>query len=324
MKRRILCFCLVLIICVSCFCSCSNNEYSNDTFFGMDTFVTVKTDKQGEDAEKIFASCKELLASLEGEFSRHDEGSTAYKYNNGSEKMSVSADFKEAVTVAEQVRRDTDGAFTITAGALTELWEKCEERGSLPNDEELQKALESVKSNVKLLGFVLDKSDAVLEFGGIAKGYACDKLVEAMKADGSESGMVSFTSTIGVFGSNPSGQKWKIAIKDPKDTNKVLGYVSLGDAFLSVSGDYERFYEIGGEKYTHILDTKTGMPVNNGIHSVAVVAKSGALSDALATAFFAMGPAEVEKKYGSSNDIAYLFVTDDGIVSNLAMKKIYK
>ncbi len=324
MKRRILCFCLVLVICVSCFSSCSNNEYSNETFFGMDTFVTIKTDKQDEDAEKIFENCKGILEALDGGFSRHIEGSTTYKYNNGNEKLNISTDYKNVLELAEQVRRDTDGAFTVTAGALTELWEKCEERGSLPTDEELQKALKSVSSNVKLMGYVLDKTDAVLEFGGIAKGYACDKLIEAMKEGGSESGMVSFTSTIGVFGSNPSGQKWKIAIKDPKDTNKVLGYVSLSDAFLSVSGDYERFYEIGGEKYTHILDTKTGMPVNNGIHSVAVVAKSGALSDALATAFFAMGPDAVKKKYENSNDIAYLFVTDEGIVSNLAMKKIYK
>ncbi len=324
MKRRSVCLILALIVCVSYLTSCGGSEYTEDTFFGMDTFVTIKTDSRGEEAEKIYAECKKVLEALDGGFSRHIESSTTYKYNNGNEKLNVSTDYKELLTVAEEVRRDTDGAFTVTAGALTELWEKCELRGSLPTDEEIKTALKSVESEVKLFGYVLDKTDAVLELGGIAKGYACDRLVTAMKEGGSKSGMVSFTSTIGVFGSNPSGNKWKIAIKDPLDTSKVLGYVSLSDAFLSVSGDYERFYEIGDEKYTHILDTKTGMPVDNGVHSVAVVAKSGALSDALATAFFVMGPEKVQEKYGSSNDIAYLFVTDAGVVSNLAMNKIYK
>ena len=324
MRRKIVCLGLVLVLCMSCFVSCGESEYSDETFFGMDTFVTIKTDKQGEEAEKIYESCKNVLEALDGGFSRHIEGSTTYKYNNGNEKVNVSTNFKELLDIAEEVRRETDGAFTVTSGALTELWELCELRGSLPTEEELTTALKAVESEVKLEGYVLDKTDAVLEFGGIAKGYACDKLVETMKEGGSKSGMVSFTSTSGVFGISPSGNKWKIAIKDPLDTSKVLGYVSLSDAFLSVSGDYERFYEIGDEKYTHILDTKTGMSVNNGVHSVAVVANSGALSDALSTALFVMGPEKAQQLYGNSVDVAFLFVTDDGIVTNFAMNKIYK
>ena len=322
--RRIICLILVLAVCFCCLTSCGEGEYSDETFFGMDTFVTIKTDRQGDEASAIYENCKKVLEALDGGFSRHIEGSTTYKYNNGEDKVNVSTDYKELLDIAEEVRRETDGAFTVTAGALTELWEKCELRGSHPTEEELQTALKSVESEVKLNGYVLSQTDAVLEFGGIAKGYACDKLVEAMKQGGSKSGMVSFTSTIGVFGISPSGNKWKIAIKDPLDTNKVLGYVSLSDAFLSVSGDYERFYEIGDEKYTHILDTETGMPVNNGVHSVAVVAKSGALSDALSTALFVMGPEKAQQLYGNSDEVAFLFVTDDGIVSNFAMNKIYK
>ncbi len=325
MKKRILCLCLTVVLCLCC-SSCGKKAYKEDTFFGMDTFVTLKIDQKGDVAENIFSGAREILSGLEKEFSRHTEDSTVYKFNNSKDGVFVSSDFKELVQLSESISVETDMAFTITLGALTELWEKGEEENKVPTGDECKAALMSVGSTLEFSDMYLKKTneDVVLEFGAVAKGYACEKLVEYMKENGSESGMVSFTSTIGVFGSNPSGENWKIAIKNPKATNEILGHVSLADAFLSVSGDYARFYEIGDQKYTHILDTKTGQPVNNGVHSVAVVAKSGALSDALATAFFAMGPEKVLEKYKESEDICVLFVTDEGIVMNSSMEKIYK
>jgi len=148
-------------------------------------------------------------------------------------------------------------------------------------------------------------------------------LVDLLKEKGVASGMVSFSSSIGVIGNNPSGKKWKIAIKDPFDTDNILGHVEVADAFVSVSGDYERWYEISGKKYCHIIDLKSGRPVENGVREVVVVCGSGAESDALSTAFFAMGVDEVSKKYGLSTDVKYLIVTDDGIFMNESMKSIF-
>ena len=183
----------------------------------------------------------------------------------------------------------------------------------------------SVKDGIETAENSLKKqnSNTKLEFGGIAKGYACDKAIEYLKDNGAKSAMVSFVSSMGVFGMNSEGQPWRIALKNPTTPDSIAGVIVMNDGFLSVSGDYERYYEIEGKKYNHILDPRSGLPVENGIHSVAVVAPTGAESDALSTAFFVMGVEEAEKKYKDSLDIKYLFITDSGIFMNGSMAEIF-
>ncbi len=314
--KRILFF-VCFIVCISL--TACKGEYVEENFFCMDTLATINADTDNFDSIK---KCRELLTSLNTTLSRHSENGQTAKYNASENGIEVSDDIKNIITTAEVITENTDGAFSVFAGGLTALWEKSTRH---PSDAEIKKALDSIQTNAVFNGNFLEKNNenALLEFGGIAKGYACDKAVALLKNEGVTSGMVSFSSSIGVFGESPDGEPWKIAIKDPADTDRVMGYVSLNDGYLSVSGDYERFYEIDGKKYNHIIDTKTGLPVDNGVHSVIVVANTGAESDALSTAFFVMGADEVEEEYAGSREVKYLIVTEDGIFMNDAMKEIY-
>ena len=108
---------------------------------------------------------------------------------------------------------------------------------------------------------------------------------------------------------------FNIGIRCPNTSGELWGYVSLNNRSLSVSGDYERFYEIGGEHYPHILDPKTGCPVKGDIHSVAVIADSGAVADALSTAIFAMGIREAAALYQNGElSFEFLCITDTDVV----------
>ena len=315
MKRLVF---LVFILICALFTSCSRS-YKEESFFCMDTFATVMVDTDNND---VIKQCRELLENLDKDFSRHNYRGHTAEFNASQNGAELSADIIELIEIAQNITKQTDGAFSVFSGALTSLWS---ESTVYPSSDIIKNAVDSIDFEPEFNGSFLEKSNinTKLEFGGIAKGYACDRAVELLKNNGVNSGMVSFSSSIGVFGENPDGNLWRIAVKNPVDTNKILGYISLNNEFLSVSGDYERHYEIDGKKYNHIIDIKSGLPVDNGIHSVVVVAENGALCDALSTAFFVMGEEKVVEKYADSLSVKYLIVSDKGIFINDSMKKIF-
>ena len=103
-------------------------------------------------------------------------------------------------------------------------------------------------------------------------------------------GLITFGSNVTVFGSKSDGQAFRIGLRDPQNANASVGTLLLPDRqVLSVSGDYERFVTVQGEKYHHILDPQSGYPADTGLSSVAVIAADGVLADALSTALFVMG-----------------------------------
>lgn len=315
--KRILCF--LLIITAVFTTSCGRSGYLEDSFFAMDTVVTLRLDT---DDRGVFSQCRQLLTELDSMLSRHNTDGQIAKFNVSLQRGALTDEALGLIRLGVEVEKATDGAFSVFSGGLTELWSGAE---NYPDSEAIKSAVESVSAPVTINGGFLEKTSAhtKLELGGIAKGYACDKAVELLRARGLTSGMVSFASSIGVFGKNPQGEAWRIAVRDPIDTQSVLGYISMTDGFLSVSGDYERWYTVDGKRYNHIIDPRSGLPVDNGVRSVAVVAESGALSDALSTAIFVMGREAAEEKYADDGGIGYLIVTDDGVFMNNAMKKYY-
>ena len=317
MKKILFILCAVLcLLLVSCG---KNNAYTEKTYFYMDTMVSVRIDT---DSKENFDACRKLLNELDVELSRHNEDGMTSAFNMSEKGCYVNSTLSDVIEIGESVTNRCCGAFSVYSGGLTELWENSE---AYPTDDEILSATESVVAAELTEDCFLEKKNenTKLEFGGIAKGYACDKLVDLLKAEGVSSGMVSFSSSIGVFGNNPDGKPWRIALKDPTDPQTIMGYLTLNDGFISVSGDYERFYEIDGKKYNHILDVKTGLPVNNGVQCAVVISESGAECDALSTAFMVMGNTLVEEKFGESEKVKYLIVENGQIFMNDGMRKIF-
>ena len=152
-----------------------------------------------------------------------------------------------------------------------------------------------------------------LGLGGVAKGHALDRSAAALREQGLTDFAISAGGQIYAAGQK-SDRPWRVAIRDPRGvTDGWFGMVEAGDASVSTSGDYERFFEVDGERYHHILDPATGQPAR-GLRSATVVAADAALADALSTALVVMGPDRGMPLVEALDDVEAVLVDDGGRV----------
>lgn len=291
----------------------------------MSTVISVKIPKDTANVDTLLKNTEELIYSLETLLSATNENSEISLFNQADSELALSDDTLKVIRTALDVAANTGGAYNPACLPLTELWD-ISGGGYLPTEEEIATALSKTDhSLLNVSNNILSKSEHEIriDLGGVAKGYALEKCVDYLR-DKCEYGMISFGGNVGVWGTKPDSSKWEIGVKDPFDTSKTVGYFSIDQGYISVSGDYERFFEKDGVRYHHIFDTETGRPANNGIHSVAVYTKDGALGDALSTALFVMGYEDAVALYQSEiYNFEALFVTDDGILMTEGAKELF-
>jgi FAD:protein FMN transferase len=199
--------------------------------------------------------------------------------------------------IAEALRysRESDGAFDITVGPLMKAWGFFRGEGRMPSSGELATARRHVGAAHLVLNpaektIAFDEPGVELDLGGIAKGYAVDRVVRLLEKRQVAAALVSAGgSTVYGLGLPPGRKGWDVAIQDPIDSRKTALTVTLNDRALSVSGTSEKSFESGGVRYSHIMDPRSGMPVQ-GVLSVAVLTSTGTAGDALDNALFVMGP----------------------------------
>jgi FAD:protein FMN transferase len=221
------------------------------------------------------------------------------RINREAAQQPVKTDTELFNFLAECLRysRASGGGFDITVGALMKAWGFFRGEGRMPSDTELAKA----RANTGYQNLRLNPTDHTVSFaalgleldlGGIAKGYAVDRAVAMLKQHGIQSALVNAGgSTIYGLGAPPNETTgWAVQLQDPLNARKPALTVRLKDRALSVSGNYEKFFELGGVRYSHIMDPRTGRPVPN-ILSVAVLASDGTKGDALDNVFYVQGVA---------------------------------
>jgi thiamine biosynthesis lipoprotein len=212
---------------------------------------------------------------------------------------------------------ETAGAFDITVGPLMKAWGLFRGQGRLPSGWELSQVMTRVGyRRVKLdqdrrtISFAAEGVE--LDLGGIAKGYAVDQAVEILHSNGVTSALVSSgTSSIYALGAPPEERAWKITLRNPYQADKVGDVVYLKNYSLSVSGSYEKFFRLGGKTYCHILDPRSGRPVENML-AAAVLAPRTVGSDALSTAFFVLGVEGSRKYLATHGNLSVLFYQPSG------------
>jgi thiamine biosynthesis lipoprotein len=189
----------------------------------------------------------------------------------------------------------SDGAFDVTVGPLMRAWGFFRGQGHYPTDVELAQARASVGwRNVHLdpatrtVHFARKGTD--IDLGGIGKGYAVDRVVTLLREAGVASALVDAgSSTLYAIGAPPGESGWPIRVPRPGDRTHALSLVRLRDASLSTSGSYEKFFQLNGHIYCHIMDPRTGRPVQDMLQT-SVIAKDATTTDALSTTLFVMGP----------------------------------
>lgn len=320
---------------------CGQTPYqyrTTDIAMGTMFSVNVYTDRQeGKELPKVL---KERITQLEEEeLSWRVPTSEIGSVNaaaGGGETVAISGDLQADLAELMEISERSGGAFDFTIGPVTRLWnidEAAQGGGiALPTPQEVAEAL-AVTGYEKLgaCGEPFDTRDGIslpvgmsIDLGAVGKGIACDRLRECLVQEDVAGAVISVGGSIMTYGSKPDGAAWQVGIVNPHDTTALLGTLSLnGEWYVSTSGDYERFVEVDGKVYHHIIDPATGYPADSGLKSVTILCKSGLLSDALSTACFVLGAEEgmaLAESYGAEA----LFVDDNGtIYMTEQMKKIF-
>lgn len=269
----------------------------------MGTFARVVVVAADSNTAKVcIEAAFERLRSIENLMSYQKDDSELTRINRNAAKgpVRVSESTFEVLQKAIEFSELSDSAFDMTVGPLVDLWRSAAEANSVPTGAELREA----RSKVGFEKLILDANEMSVKFtvdgmkldlGGIAKGYAIDKAVEAMQKYGASGAMVDVGGDIRCFGRPPGGKEyWLIGLQDPGETKEHIGegktllVLKLTDAAVATSGGYRRFALIEGKKYSHIIDSKTGYS-SEDLASVTIISKNAIDTDALATAVSVMG-----------------------------------
>jgi FAD:protein FMN transferase len=267
----------------------------------MSTNVTITltgTDKTklGSLADEAFA----FMRTLSTKFNIYDPASEISRLNaNGSGKpVRVSPELAEVLRAAAIAHQNTDGYFDVTVRPLVLLWKEAKQTGTLPTEEQLQKAKSLVGfANVSLSGDTVTfrKPGISVDLGGIAKGYVVHRTAEYLKQRGVRAGIVNAGGDLYAWGRKPNGSKWRIGIQHPREGKTVLKVLEIEDKAVLTSGDYERYYIRNGRRYSHIINPFSGMP-DSDVMSTTVVSPGLMSIDGLSAGLLAMGSTRAAEK----------------------------
>jgi len=213
----------------------------------------------------------------------------------GKTAVHVSSDVRVVIDKALQLAALTNGLFDPTVGPLMKVWNMNTGNGRIPEPAQIAE----VKGLVNWRDVVLDSAAGTLfvkragmrlDAGGLLKGYAADEVVSILSARGVKNAIVDLGGDIFAKGSRSDGAPWQIGIQNPdEDEGVTLGVVAAVDKSVVTSGVYEHYFVQNGKRYSHIMDTRTGGPVDNGLTSVTVIADKSIDADGIALSIFCLG-----------------------------------
>ena len=241
---------------------------------------------------KAFGRAVDELRRAEAAMSVYIGASSLSRLNAApaGQDVDLSAEMIALLQLGRSLADQTRGAFDVTCLPIIRAWKAAALDGHIPDENSLAAAANASgwdKFDVGSSSARKLVSDACIDLGGIAKGYAIDLATESILASGYEAGLVDVGGDIRCFGMREDGSKWKVGIQSPFD-DSLLATIALTDAAVCTSGNYRRFSEIGGKKYSHIVDPRTGWPAE-ATPSVTVIAPTATIADAWATALSVLG-----------------------------------
>lgn len=309
--KRLLSLLFVFLLPFS-FVSCQESPNAQ-TFFVMDTFLTLTLYDERENDTEIFQNVNKIAREIEEKASRTIKTSEVSAFNRAEEEYTFSQDIADMIEKALAMCEATQGAYDITVAPLVDLW-NIKEGGPVPSEDALSEALELVSyRHLSLEGCTLikDHPKIAIDLGSVAKGYAVDKIVSYLSAQ-NRIAIVNFGGNVALVGNRAEQATWRVSVRSPFDAGKTIGQFNITSGAVAVSGDYERYFEKDGVRYHHILSPFDGYP-SRYMSSVAVYAASAAEADMLSTALFVMGADKAQDfKNESGFDFTYVMTMPDG------------
>lgn len=295
-----------------------DREHSRQVF-AMDTVMTLTA--YGPKGGKAVDQGQALIAQLEARLSVTDSGSDIAALNAGAgEWVELSPDTAQVLTLALELARETGGAMDPTIYPVVRAWGFTTDQRQIPGEGELAALLPLVdhsRVEVDVAGGRARLPRGMeLDLGSIAKGYTADRLDASFRALGVRSALIDLGGNIQAVGRKPDGSPWRVGVQDPAaEGTAFLAVLRVEDSAVVTSGGYQRYFEVDGVRYWHLLDPQTGLPARTGLGSVTVVGPSGARCDALSTALFVLGEERGTQLWRTLGDFQAVFVREDGSVA---------
>lgn len=223
-----------------------------------------------------------------------DSQTNQINQNAGIQPVMVDAEVFHLIERSIAISAITQGAFDITYGGLDKrLWNFDSQMKTLPTNERAKKMVHLIDYKKIILdgrvqSVYLKQKGMRLGFGGIGKGYAAEMAKKKLMANGVQNGIINASGDLTAWGMQPSSKPWTIGIAHPEHPSKAFSYLEISNQAVATSGNYEKYAMIGGKKYSHTIDPKTGLPIT-GIKSVTVIAPNAEFADAMATPIAVMG-----------------------------------
>lgn len=287
---------------------------ARQTRFMMGTMAEIKivaSKKQLKESQEIFNQAFDLLAQIEETFTYNHADS------QDTQPQKTNQDLIYVSQRSQEFSHLTGGVWDITVGPLVKLWNiRPGQKNRLPSQEEIDQALTLISyEDMKISdhGIEFAKSGMFADYGGIAKGYAADRLADLLREKGIKSASINLGGDIYVLGNNlQKDAPWKFGIQDPfLPMGHYLASINLENKSLVTSGSYERFFEEDGKIYHHLFDPRTGWPADNELVSVSVLSESSLEGDALSTAAFILGLEEGLELIENDPGVQALFISKD-------------
>lgn len=310
--RRFACLLLAVLLTVS-LCGCGGTQESRLELFAMDTYMVITA--EGGDTEETVQAASREISRLESVLSRTIDTSSVSRLNTEGSAV-LDEDTSSLLAAALTYSADTNGAFDVTIAPLVALWGITSDDPRVPSQEEIDALLPLVGGgHIRLDGqnATLDE-DCAIDLGGIAKGFASDKAADILSRSGADRACANLGGNVYVY-SRENSRAWNVAIEDPKGKDGYVCILSLTDHFVVTSGGYQRYFTgPDGTVYQHILDPKTGWPVQGDLLSVTIVADNGTMADAYSTALYVMGREAAQDFWRQTGGFDMVLITKDGQV----------
>ena len=299
-------------------------EPVTETAFLMGTIAKITIYEKVED-KQIFQQVFDRILEIEDRMTinKATDKSEIIQLNElaGKKSVKLSPDTFYVLEKGKYYSEISKGRFDITIGPLVKLWNITPEQTVLPDEKEIVKRLPLINHKDLILdnnnlSARLNNPGMIVDLGGIAKGYAADEAARILREAGYQHAIINLGGNVLTLNTKPDGSKFRLGLQDPyHPRGDYMGIVKLDNQALVSSGTYERYFEIGGSRYHHILNPKTGYPEDNSLVSVSIITKESIDADALSTAIFLLGLEEGMQMIEELSDTEAIFITAD--------KKVY-
>jgi thiamine biosynthesis lipoprotein len=298
LRRSLLVFALVPFLIGADYLGAKQMERSKGILGDVFEITVFSSDHNSESLSRVLDQAIEKVVALESAVDENNAVSPASRLKNTAQGESVALDEDGYFMLKEAVRisRLTDGAYDVTARGLNNLWYEARLAGTPPAQSAIESALPKGGYQYILLDetsrtVTLQKAGIEIDWASVAKGYAIDRTAAFLKRNGVRSAIIRFGDSLRLMGLSGDGAAWRLGIEHPRLIDRHVAILEVPEEnAISTVGDYENFFLFKGKRYPLIPDPKTGLAGESRVASVSVLAPSALWSDAIARAFFVLGP----------------------------------